>query len=153
MQDAARRRYEVAKRILRVDARLDRVAGDTPVFRGDRDSFARGDPKLPFDQSEAGDHFGDRVLDLKPRIHLHEKERASAIDEELHRPRADVADGPGREQRGFAHLLAALLRHAWSRGFLQHLLVAPLNRAVALEKMDAVSVPVREQLDLAVSWA
>jgi len=36
------------------------------------------------------------------------------------------------------------------RCFLQHFLMAPLHGAVALEKVDAASVPVGEHLDLDV---
>ena len=39
-----------------------------------RQRLAGGDPQLPFDQVDAGDHLGDRMLDLQPRVHLHEPE-------------------------------------------------------------------------------
>ena len=37
--------------------------------------LAGGDAELPFDEIEAGDRFGHRMLDLQPRVHLHEPER------------------------------------------------------------------------------
>ena len=45
-----------------------------------RQRLAGGDAQLPLDQVEAGDHLGDRVLDLQPRVHFHEVERAVACE-------------------------------------------------------------------------
>ncbi len=84
---------------------------------------------------------------LQPRIHLHEKERARAIDDELHRSRADVADRPGRSHGGFAHLPAAIFAQARRRRLFEYFLMAPLHRAVALKKVDAAAVTVGEHLD------
>ena len=36
--------------------------------------LAGGDAELPLDQVLAGDHLGDRVLDLQAGVHLHEEE-------------------------------------------------------------------------------
>ena len=37
-----------------------------------------GDAQLPFDQVEAGDRLGDRVLDLQAGVHLHEPDAVGA---------------------------------------------------------------------------
>ena len=37
-----------------------------------RQRLARGHAQLPLHQVEAGDHLGDRMLDLQPGVHLHE---------------------------------------------------------------------------------
>ena len=148
MSDASGSWQKIPVRVLGVDARLDRVAADAQVFLGDRESFARGDPKLPFDQIEAGDHFGDRVLDLKPRVHLHEMERPRAIDDELDGSRADIADGFRGRHRGLAHLAAARFGHAGRGRLFEHFLVAPLHRAVALKERETAALPVGEHLDL-----
>jgi hypothetical protein len=58
-----------------------------------------------------------------------------------------------RIDRGLAHRRAALGRHAGRGRLLQHLLVAALHRAVALEQVDAVAVAVAEDLDLDVARA
>ncbi len=42
-----------------------------------RQRLAGGDAQLPLDEVEAGDHLGDRMLDLQPRVHLHEVEAAA----------------------------------------------------------------------------
>ncbi len=93
------------------------------------------------------------MLDLQSRVHFHEPDAVRAkplrcVGDELDRPRAFVAHGLGRSHRGAAHRLAGLLVHAGSRGFLDHLLVAPLERAVALEQVDDIAVAVAEHLHL-----
>ena len=55
------------------------------------------------DQVEAGDGFGDRVLDLDAGVDLQEPERLpGGLEEELDRAGADVADGAGDGQGGVA---------------------------------------------------
>ena len=44
-----------------------------------RQRLAGGDAQLPLDQVEPGDHFGHRMLDLQPRVHLHEVERIAVL--------------------------------------------------------------------------
>ena len=68
-----------------------------------RQRLAGGDAQLPLDQIEAGDHLGHRMLDLQPRVHLHEVEAAVGMGDELDRARADVADRLRRLDRGLAH--------------------------------------------------
>ena len=74
----ADRRQEAALGILGVDAApRSRGRGSRGRSCAQRQRLAGGDAQLPFDQVEAGDHLGDRMLDLQPRVHLHEVERAS----------------------------------------------------------------------------
>ena len=117
--------------------------------------LAPRDAQLPLDEVLAGDHLGDRMLDLEPGVHLHEIERAGAcssgLGDELDGARAHVADRFRRRHRGAAHRGAALWCHAGCGRFLEHLLVAPLDRAVALEEVHAVAVAVAEDLDLDVA--
>ena len=68
-----------------------------------RQRLAPRDAQLPFDQVLAGDHLGHRMLDLQPRVHLHEVEGAVRVDDELHRAGADIADGLGRAHGRLAH--------------------------------------------------
>jgi hypothetical protein len=75
------------------------------------------------------------------------------LSDELDRAGADVADGLGRVDRRLAHRGAALGRHAGRRRLFEHLLVAALHRAVALEQVHAVAVAVAEDLDLDVARA
>ena len=94
---------------------------------------------------------GHRMLDLQPRIHLHEVEARRPVGDELHRPRADVADGARRRTRGLPHAAAAGGVHAGRGCFLDDFLVPALHRAVALEEVDHVAMRVGEHLDLDVT--
>ena len=90
------------------------------------------------------------MLDLQPRVHLHEAEAVrpqplAAVGDELDRAGADIADRPRRLDRGLAHRGAHLRRHAGRRRLLDHLLVAALQRAVALEEMHDVAVARRRR--------
>ncbi len=60
-------------------------------------------------------------------------------------PAPDVADGARRRDRGLAHGLAQFLRHARRRRLLDHLLVPPLQRAVALVEMNDVAASGRRK--------
>ena len=146
-RQAADRRREVVLRVLRVDTRLDRMAVHADGLLAERQRFAGGDAQLPFDEVEAGDHLGHRMLDLKPRVHLEEIE-AVGIGDELHRAGAFVADRPRRRDRRAAHRGAAFVVETWGRGFFDHLLMPSLHRAVALEQVHGVAVPVGEHLHL-----
>ena len=91
------------------------------------------------------------MLDLQARVHLHEVELPGPVEQEFHRPGADVADfvcdGYGRVAHAFA-------QHRVDRGrrrFLDDLLVPALDRAVALAEVDHVAAGVRKHLDLDVA--
>ena len=155
MRERADRRQEAALGIFRVDARLDRVAAERYLVLLLRQRLARGNAKLPFDEVLARDHFGDRVLDLQPRVHLHEIERAVAREriggDELDRAGAHVADRLCARDRGTSHRAAMLRSHERRRRLLQHFLVSSLHRAIALEQVDRVAVRIGEHLDLDVA--
>ena len=151
VRDPSDRRQEAAGGIFRVDARLDRVAVDCQHRLRFRQRFADRDPQLPFDQIEPGDHFGDRMFDLQTRIHLHEVERAVLLGDELDGAGADIADGLRGRDRGVAHRTPSRRLHARCRRFLDHFLVAPLHRAVALEQVHDIAARVREDLDFDVA--
>ena len=150
VDQATDRRQEALVRIFGVDARLQRMAANDQLFLLQRQRLASADFQLPLDQVEAGDHFGDRVLDLQARVHFHEVERAvvriSLRNDELDSACADVADRPGRVDRGLAHGGAARGRHVGRGGFFQHFLVATLHGAIALEQIDAVAMTVAKDL-------
>src|SRR5579883_1370328 len=107
------------------------AAGNVPLRQ--RQRLAGGDAQLPFDEIEPGDRFGDRVLDLQPRIHLDEVEMPGG-DEEYDRAGADIADRAGGGDRGRRHRLAALPGEPRRRRLFEDFLVAALDRAVALEQ-------------------
>mmetsp|Transcript_6174 Transcript_6174/g.22712 ORF Transcript_6174/g.22712 Transcript_6174/m.22712 type:complete len:591 (-) Transcript_6174:66-1838(-) len=146
-----RRRQEAALGLLRVDARLEGVPPDGQLALGERQALAHGHAQLPLHEVGAGDHLGDGVLHLQARVHLHEEELVRArVHDELHRARADVADGARGGDGGLADGLAEVRRDGGRRRLLDHLLVAPLHAAVALEEVHAPAVRVGEHLHLDV---
>ena len=98
----------------------------------------------------AGDHLGDGVLDLDARVHLDEVVVAALVHEELDRAGVHIADGLGYLHRVGAQRLAHVLRHAPGGAELHDLLIAALERAVALAEVAHVPVLVGEYLHLDV---
>ena len=151
VSDPPDRGQKAARRILGVDARLDGVPKDVDGILRERQGLAGGDAQLPFDQIEAGDHFGDGMLDLQPGVHFHEVKQPALVDDEFDRSRADVADRLCRRDRGCAHFVATLARHSGRGCLLENFLVPALHRAVALEQVHAMAVRVGEDLHFDVS--
>ena len=153
-EDGAAGGQEPARRVLGVDAGLDRVPGRRRR-PGHRKAFARGHPQLPLDQVQPVDELGDRVLDLEPGVHLHEVELVGGVagHDELDRAGPGVADAARRLDGGAAHGLAAHLVEQRRRGLFDDLLVAPLQAALALAEVRHGAVGVREDLDLDVPGA
>ena len=127
-QDAAAGGQEARRRILGVDPGLDRVTAG-PALGRPRLRFPGRHPQLQLHQVQAENLLGDRVLDLQPGVHLHEEElvRPVAADDELHRPGPDVADRPGRLDRGGAHGLPLCFVQQRRGRLLDDLLVPPLQ--------------------------
>ena len=129
------------------------MAGQAVVLLREPERVAGRDPQLIGDEVTTGDEFRDGVFDLESRVHLEEGGRAVGIDEELARARADIPDRARQPDRGRAKGPARLRIHRWRRGFLQHLLVAPLGRTVAFAEVDAVPMGIEQDLDLDVPGA
>ena len=146
---------EIVVRVFGADARLDGVAVDLQLVLRQRQRLARCHAQLPFDHIQPGDGFGHRMLNLQPRVHFHEKEIHAAIsallDDEFHRACAHIVDRTGCGHGGFAHLGAHFRRHAGRGGFFQHLLVAALHRAIALEQVNVIALRIAEYLDFDVA--
>ena len=90
--------------------------------------------------------FGDRVLHLDARVHLDEVIMPVVIDQELHRAGVLITDRLRQLDRGVAHFLAQPAVMKRRRTFLDHLLVAPLDRAIALAQVNGVAVLVGHDL-------
>ena len=67
---------EIAERILGVDAGFDGPAAELDVVLRERQRLAGGDADHQLHQVETGDEFGDRMLDLQPRVHFEKVEIA-----------------------------------------------------------------------------
>src|SRR2546423_6863878 len=91
------------------------------------------------------------MLDLQPRIQIDEEERAVESEQELEGPRVPIVDRPARTLAGGLHLLAGLGCEGRRRGFLDQLLVPPLDRALALSQGEHATLAVAEDLDLHVT--
>ncbi len=142
--------------MFRAKPRLDGMPGAAHLGLRDGQRFACGHTQLPLDQIEAGDQLGDGMLDLQPRVHLHEVEALrrpglAAFDDELHRARAHITHGSGGGHGGLAHLAPQGIRQAGGRGFFDDFLMTALHRAVALEQPQHMVVLVREDLDFDVA--
>ncbi|KAK1238641.1 hypothetical protein MKX07_004217 [Trichoderma sp. CBMAI-0711] len=158
VDELARVGHEALLRVLGVDAGLD---GGAPLAHllldlglGQRQLLAGGDAELPLDEVQAGDHLGDGVLDLQARVHLHEVELAAVlVEDELDRAGADVAHGLGGLARLVPQVLPRGLVEVGRGRLLEHLLVPPLDAAVALAQGDGVAVLVGKDLHLDVARA
>ena len=123
-------------------------------FREIADMPAFGDMDLRLDDIDAGDDLGDRMLDLNARIDLDEIEFAGIdIHQEFDRAGIAIICRAADRQRRVAECLAVGIAQIRRRGALDHLLVAALDRAVALEQMHEIAMGIAQQLDLDMAGA
>ncbi len=105
-------------------------------------------PELLADQVQAAHQLGDPVLDLEPRVDLEEPGRPVRLEQELGRRGIGEA---GRRAEPHGLLMqrdTGLAAEARGRRLLDELLVASLDRAVALTDGHDGPGRVTEQLDL-----
>ena len=138
------------RRVLGVQARLDRVAGRP---RRVVQPAALGDRELQRHEVDAVHALGDRVLDLKPGVHLKEEETAVGGEQELHGARTRVADGARGRGGRLAQALPQLGVDRRRGRLLDHLLVAALDGALPLPQRPHRTVGVGEDLHLDVAGA
>ncbi len=124
--------------------------GSSASWRSDSGS-PRREPDLLADQVDAVHLLGDRVLDLEPGVHLEEVEAAVPVEQELDCSQRLVGGRLDDRQRRLTELAPQLGRDHRRRALLDHLLVAPLDRALALADEDRVAVAVGRDLDLDVA--
>jgi hypothetical protein len=136
--------------VLRTKAHFDRVALESHFVLREGQQLALRDTQLPLDEIEPRNRLGDRVLDLQPRVHLHQEEVA-ALEQELHRARADISRRLRQLHRAAAHALAQQRVDGRTRRLFDDLLVAPLHRTIALPQVNAVPVRIGEHLHLDVA--
>ena len=130
LQDLAGRGAE-ADGVLRIDTAFDGVAVDHDLFLRQRQIAAGGDADLLEDEVDIGDHLGDGMLDLDAGVHFDEIEFAVLV-EEFHRADAEIFHLLHRLGDGSADFLARRGIERWRRAFLPDLLMASLQRAIAL---------------------
>src|SRR5918998_5012993 len=142
---------KLAHRILRVEARLDRMSFEPRLERLERKRRALGHPDLKRDEVEPRDELRDRMLDLEPRVHLEEEEVAVRAEQELDGAGARVAERLTRAHCGGAHPVAQGEGDRGGGALLNDFLVAALDRALALEQVHYAPGRVAEDLDLDVA--
>src|SRR4029079_4754704 len=101
---------------------------------------------------EACDHLRDGVLDLDARVHLHEVVGAIPIEQTIHGSCGAVPDRAGGLDGDRADPGAELGVDRGRGRLLDELLVAALDRAIALAHVTDATVGVREDLHLDVAW-
>ena len=109
---------------------------------------AVGHQERELDQVQAGDLFGDRVLDLDPGVDLEEGERG-VLDEELDGGQPGVPGRAGQRDRGLVQPGAEGVADR-GRGDLDQLLAAPLQAAVTVPQHGHGAGAVADDLDLDV---
>ena len=152
--DGAGVRAEAVGRVLGRDAALHREALGADVVLAQshrRERVARGDLHLHDDEVDVGDLLGDGVLDLDARVHLDEDVAAVLAEEELDGAGVDVADRARRTRRRRRTCCSRVAGvEVGRRRDLDDLLVAALERAVALVEVDDLAGAVGEHLHLDV---
>ncbi len=107
--------------------------------------------KLGFDQIDAGDGFGDGVLDLDARVHLDEVKLAGCVHQEFDGAGILVADVGEAAAEGAAEFVAQLGRDLERGSFFNQLLVAALDGALAFKERGHVAVLVGQHLKFDVA--
>ena len=118
----------------------------------DGQCFATGHANLPCHQIKPGNGFCDRVFNLQASVHLHEKERASRIEQKLHSASPDIANGLCCSHGRLAHRPALFWAQTGGGGFFNDFLVAALDRAIAFIEVQTVAVLVGKNLNLNMPW-
>ena len=112
---------------------------------------AIGDLQLHGDEVATGDGLGNRMLDLYAAVDLEEIELARRVEHELDGAEVAVADRARELHRGVVERGSCLRRQRRRRRLLDDLLIAALDRAVALSEMARGTVLVGRDLDLNVA--
>src|SRR6185312_1700247 len=121
--------------MLRVDATLDRVSAHLDWSSNDlAQLFACSNPDLCLYKIHAGDHLGDRVLDLNARIHFDEVQAAIFVHQKFNSACIDVSDISETAFEFVADLLSQLRRDLCRWRLFNELLMSALNAAFALSE-------------------
>ena len=115
--------------------------------------LTRCNSKLPLDQIKSRNQFGDRVLDLKSRVHFHKIEilRATALitgNQKFDGSGADIIDRPRGSNGRLPERIAQVIGQVRRGRLLDDFLVAALDRTIALGQPKSAPVLVAKNLDL-----
>src|SRR5690606_41695844 len=97
-----------------------------------------------------GDELAQRVLYLKPSIHLQKIIILLAIHQKFARTTTVVIPGPGQPDRCCSHILSASFLYHRTWGFLNDFLVPSLNATIPFKQMNIISLLITKVLNLYV---
>ena len=140
------RRWSPGFRVFGIDPAFDGVAAEYQFFLGDRQVATVGDANLFAHQIEARDHFGHRMLDLQPGVHL-DKIEFVVLVQKLDRAGAAILHALHRIDADLAHGFTLFGADHRRRRFLEHFLMPALQGTVALAEMDRVATAITEHLE------
>ena len=138
---------EAPRRVFGVDAAFQRPAVSPDILLTEGQGLASGDSDLLLHQVDAGDHLGDWMLNLEPRVHFQEIEVPLLVGDEFHRTGGAIADSGGQRAGLRPHCRPRFFVKQGARRLLDHLLVAALDRAFALAEVDDRASVIGEHLD------
>ena len=117
------------------------------MMLAERRRLPGGDADHPFNQVDAADFFGNTVLHLQPGVYLQEIELPGVgIEDEFHCAGGTVVHRASQARRRRMQRSARGISQSRCRRLLDHLLVAPLDRAVSLAERDDRAISVAEDL-------
>src|SRR5450759_2671052 len=146
--NSTRMRPEAFFRRFRIDTAFDGVTAERHVRLNKAQLLSPRDSKLFLNEINSGDHLRYGVFDLDSRVHFQkEKSLGILIDEKLHRPGILVSDLAAESYRSITDLLSQCARDFRRRRLFHHLLVAALQRAVTLAKVNDIAELVSEHLN------
>ena len=145
--NAAGIRQISVSRVFGVKARFDRVTLQRDILLRKRQWRAACHSELQRHKVQPSDQFGDRMFDLKPRVHFKEVKRPAGLQQKLHCSGTAIVHRPRSIHRRLPHTRAQFGRHDRARRFFHHLLMPPLDGTIPFAQMDDVAMSIRENLD------
>ena len=129
------------------------MARDEQILLHEGQRLAFCNPYLQLNKIEPGYRLCHGMFNLQPRVHFHEPEAIGpqalrTIHDKFNRARAGVIHSLCRRHGSSAHRRTKLICHARRRRFLDHFLMAALQRTIALEQMHNIAKTVAEYLHL-----
>ena len=116
------------------------------IFLGTGQLFSRRDTNLQVDQIESGDQLGHGMLHLQACVHLEEIEILLLVNQELDGTSICIVRGSRHPNRDLAHTAPHLGIDDRRRRFFQHLLMATLQRTLALPQVNRMTMLVGQNL-------
>ena len=137
------------RRILRTDPALNGMSVPENIILVEGKGHSGSGSYLPFHNIDPAYHLRNRMLHLKPRIHLH-KIKIISMEQKFHSANGHITNGLCQALCGLIHFFSDVLCKNRSRTLLNKLLIFSLNRAVPVTKRQNLPVFVGDYLNLHV---